>query len=109
MSRIKKLGADAVQEAALGHNRPDQHKMEIAILRRFSKITEDITILQDGAKAILREAKDIGMSKMGVRKAVKEMRMSLEQLQARQEVEDAKNQYIHLYKQTDMFAEEEAA
>ncbi len=111
MSRTTQ-GADAVQAAAIGHNSPNQKKAEIDILRRASKQVEDIAILQDGLKEILREGKEIGMSKMGIRKAIKETRMTLEQLQARQEVDDEKKRYIAICKEVGLFVpedEEEAA
>lgn len=108
LKKTDKTGAAAVQERALGKGHNSLTKeAELKYLKRDMDIVEKIAKLNDDRKANLRDAKDAGMSKMGIRSATKEMRMTLEQRQAIQEVEDQKKHYIAACREEGLFVPEE--
>lgn len=94
----KKTGADAVQAAAIGHNKATkENKAEFQ--KRDLEIVKQIADLNEERKQNLRDAKDMGMSKMAIRQATKEILMSQEQLEAKREVEDEKKDYVKIWQE----------
>lgn len=104
----KKSGADAVQENAMGigHNSTKdiaEYVNQVAgLMRQQQEIGGEI-------KDILARAKDSDLSKMGIRKAAKELLASEEQRQARLAVERARDEYLEACKEEGLFVPEEAA
>jgi uncharacterized protein (UPF0335 family) len=82
----KKTGADAVQANAMGHNRPTD-----AITRKYvttiAKLEDEITALRGKIKLELNEAKSDGLLKTAIKGAVKNLRMTEDQRQAKNEVD----------------------
>lgn len=92
----------------IGHNKLTKD-MEAKFLKRDAEIVEKIAQLNDTRKANLRDAKDSGMSKMAIRQTTKEVRMSEEQRQAKDEVEDEKKRYLAICREVGLFVPQEAA
>ena len=86
MPKMKKLGADAVKEAAMGHNKASEECCRGHIEYVAKKMIAMQGINGD-IKDRLRKAKEDGIPKMAIRAAVKRLMMSEEQLQSREEVE----------------------
>lgn len=88
MRKMKKLGADAVQEAAMGHNAPPlDDKLLKEHVQKVAKLQNSMEALNGKIKEELRTAKDNGFKKMSIRAAVKELRMTAEQRQSREEID----------------------
>lgn len=85
MPRMKKLGADAVQANAMGHNSITDETRR-SHLEYIAKKMIAIQGINGDIKDRLRKAKDDGMKKMSLRKAAKMLMMSEEQRQAQEEV-----------------------
>ncbi len=108
MGRTKKQGADAVQENAmgLGHNRLST-KEEAAFCKEFKVLEEKRMGIVEKQKEVLQRAKDSGMLKGGVRAAVKKWMSSEEQRQAKDAVEQAREQYLAACREEGLFVPED--
>ena len=93
VKEVKKIGADAVQAAALGHNKITKEN-ELTFIKKDLEFVRKIERLNDERKANLRAAKDAGMKKMSIRATTKEIMMSGEQRQSIAEVADEKARYL---------------
>ena len=94
MSKLENImprGDKSIAEA--GHNN-DKLLQDYVI--RFAKKQLEIEKLSGEGKEILREAKNDGFLKTSIRKAVKNLRMTPEQVQAKQEVEDTTKTYMEI-------------
>lgn len=108
MRKVKKLGADALQESAMGHNRLDK-EIEAKFLKTDADIVESIAQLNEKRKENLADAKDAGMLKTAIRKCTAESRKSIEARQEDAEVDDEKKRYIAICKEVGLFIPEEEA
>ncbi len=110
MGRNKKIGADAVQENALGlgHNHLTS-KEEAGFCGEFKALEEKRLAIVDKQKGVLQRAKDAGMLKGGIRAAVKKWMASEEQRQAKDAVEQAREQYLAACREEGLFVPEEMA
>lgn len=99
-----KTGAAAVQENAmgLGHNRLST-KEEAGFCKEFKVLEEKRMAIVDKQKDVLQKAKDAGMLKGGVRKAVKEWLSSEEQRQSRKSIEQARDEYLQACREEGLF------
>lgn len=102
----KKQGADAVQQNALGigHN---STKDIAGFVSEFVALEKQIIELRGDQKDLLARAKDSDLLKMGIRKAAKEILASEEQRQARQSVEQARDEYLAACREEGIFVPEE--
>lgn len=93
MRRIsKKTGADAVQENAMhGGNSDAALKGHLEFIAKKMIAIEE---LNSDIKDRLRKAKDDGFKKMAIRKAIKTLMMSDEQIEVQKEIED-ETQYAY--------------
>jgi hypothetical protein len=84
--RSKKSGAAAVQQNAMGIG-GNREEFEKSCVEFVAKKTMAIQGINGEIKEKLREAKEVGSSKMAIRRAVKHLLMSEEQRQSKDEVE----------------------
>lgn len=110
MPRPRKTGAAAVQDAALGigHNAANDDFVK-DIMGRFAKKQRAIDALRAEQKEILREGKEGGVLKTAIRKAYKDLMMTSEQKEARDEVESARKSYVDICREVGLFVPEEEA
>lgn len=112
MGRKVKDSAFAEEGSAIGHNNPINAKnLQEHVIYVAKKEAEKRKI--DGQiKDRLGNAKNEGFLKTSIRKAVKILNMSEEQIQAKKEIDDATEYYTDLCRDLPLFAahsEEEAA
>jgi len=78
-------------------------KLLIEYVQDYAKIETQIVALREKQKAVLNNAKDDGHKKMSIRGAVKDLRMSSEQRQAKLEVELDRKRAVELCKDLPLF------
>lgn len=84
MGRPKKI-VDFSEPRSTGDNSEEALRDFVS---RYANLQNQIVDLRGDQKEILTEAKDCGHSKMAIRKAVKILQMSEEQVQAHKEIDD---------------------
>lgn len=77
MGRHKKIGADAAQEAAIGHNLGDDEMLKAGV-ERILKWESSIDGIRAKIKDEKNELKTSGFLKMSVSKAVRDLRSTEE-------------------------------
>ena len=87
MPKMKKLGADAVMENAIGHNKASD-ECRRGHIEYVAKKMIAMQGINGDIKDRLRKAKEDGITKMALRAAVKRLMMSEEAKQGALETED---------------------
>jgi uncharacterized protein (UPF0335 family) len=72
-------------------------------VEKVAKKENSIDGIRGELKDILNEAKNAGFLKTSIRKAVRKLRMTQEQIQAKTEVDEAAEQYFNLCKDLPLF------
>ena len=99
VSNIKEMNENAMN--AKGHNSNDLLKKHVT---DYAQLNRKISELRGKQKEILRSAKDDGFLKMAIQGAVKDLEMTDEQRQAKQEVDDARAFYTDLCRDLPLFS-----
>ena len=104
MGRKVKERAFAEEESAIGHNDPINAKNLQEHVSYVAKKEAEKRKIDGQIKDRLSDAKNEGFLKTSIRKAVKILNMTEEQLQAKKEIDDATEYYTDLCKDLPLFA-----
>lgn len=97
----KKHGAAALQDNALRNS----DELVKSVMERFAKQQSIIDEARGAQKEILREGKEAGILKQAIRKAYKDLMMTEEQKQAKDEVEAARQEYARICAEVGLFVQ----
>lgn len=87
MRVVTKIGADAVQEAALGHNSEKSNELLKEYVEKVAKKTRSMKAISGDIKEILNDAKADGFLETSIKDAVKILEMTDDQIQSAKEVD----------------------
>lgn len=102
MPKLKEVSSRGEQDLpAYGDN---SGKLLVDYVERYTKKLEAVEAIRGEMKDILNEAKNDGFLKTAIRKTVKNLRLTEEQRQAKQEIDEATRHYTELCQDLPLFS-----
>lgn len=94
-------------EASIGHNSASDELLK-GYMEKLNNLTNDAEAVRGDIKEVLNQAKADGFLKTSLRKALKDLRMTEEQRQSSNEVQQSREEYVRICKELGLFVPEES-